>query len=206
MHEWNYYGEPYRLLAGMYVVGDYVYDWYPQSGDLFILASPSADYGPEKKVKVAAANTVNAIVDEIIAKGRKVNKEESRAERLRISNKRAAAPKPSTYVPPATTTPAADEPAPATSLIPTWIYDPTASWYTQGYFYALLATGGIAVAMNWDAISKMLGLNEEEAKSTLANPRKNRMKKYSNPRMNRKNRRKNREVEEEVEEVDEDEE
>lgn len=204
MNEWNYYGEPYRLPAGMYVVGDYVYDWYPQSGDLFILASPTADYGPEKKVKVAAVNTVNAIVDEIIAKGRKVNKDESRAERLRISNKRAAAPKPSTYVAPAT--PAAAEPAPATSLIPTWIYDPTAAFYQQGYFYALVAAGGIAVALNWDTILKTLGVGE--AAPALANPRKNKMKKYSNPRMNRKNRRKNREVEvEEVdEEIDEDEE
>ena len=213
-YEWNYYGAPYRLETGMYVVGDYVYDWYPQSGsqsgDLFILASPTADYGPEKKVKVTDTKMVNAIVDEIIAKGRKVNKEQAREERLRIANKRAAAPKTPAYTAPATTpatTPADTGTGGGTSLIPTWIYDPNASWYAQGWVWGTVALGGVLVAMNWDSIKGMVGMGEAAPAPTLANPRKNKMKKYSNPRKNRKNRRnREEEVEEEVEEIDEDEE
>ena len=204
MHEWNYYGAAPE--GGLYRVGDYIYNWYPQSSEVFIYASPSKNYGSANQLKVTDTKVRDAIVAEIGAKGAKLNKDEARAAAADIEsrNKKPA------YVPPATTTPTTTTTAPAasTSLIPTWIYDPTASWYMQGYFYALLATGGIAVAMNWDTILKTLGLNEEEAKPALANPRKNKMKKYSNPRMNRKNRRKNRAegVEEEVEEVDEDEE
>jgi hypothetical protein len=203
MHEWNYYGA--IPDGGLYRVGDYIYNWFPQNGDLFIYASPSKNYGSQNQLKVTDAKVRDAIVAEISAKGTKLNKDQARAAAADIEarNKKPA------YTAPATTTQDTTTPAPATSLVPTWIYDPNAAFYQQGYFYALVAAGGIAVALNWDAIKGMLGLNESAATPALANPaRKNKMKKYSNPRMNRKNRRRNREeeVEEEVEEIDEDEE
>jgi hypothetical protein len=201
MHEWNYYGA--IPDGGLYRVGDYIYNWFPQNGDLFIYASPSKNYGSQNQLKVTDAKVRDAIVAEISAKGSKLNKDQARAAAADIEARNK--PKAPAYTP----APAAvSEPAPPTSLVPTWIYDPNAAFYQQGYFYALVAAGGIAVALNWDAIKGMLGLNESAATPALANPRKNKMKKYSNPRMNRKNRRRNREeeVEEEVEEIDEDEE
>jgi hypothetical protein len=202
-YEWNYYGAA-SVEGGLWRVGDYIYNWYPQSGDLFIYASPTANYGSAKQVKVTDTKMRDAIVAEIAAKGTKLNKDQARAAAADIEarNKKAAP----VYTPaPATATPA---PAESTSLIPTWIYDPNAAWYQQGYVYALGVTGVILVAVNWDTIKGMVGMGDSAATPALANPRKNKMKKYSNPRMNRKNRRRNREeeVEEEVEEIDEDEE
>lgn len=202
MHEWNYYGA--IPDGGLYRVGDYIYNWYPQNGDLFIYASPTKNYGSQNQVKVTDAKVRDAVVAEISAKGTKLTKDQARAAAADIE---ARNKKPS-YTPAPAATPAVAEPAPATSLIPTWVYDPNAAWYQQGYVYAIGAGFVIAVAMNWDSIAKMLGMGTTEAAPALANPRKNKMKKYSNPRMNRKNRRKNRveEVEEEVDEIDEDEE
>lgn len=205
-NEWNYYGAP---DSGVYVVGDYIYEfkysYVPGSLDtIWIIASPSADYGPAKKHPVAD-QYVKAITAEIGEKGRKLSSDaEIQQERNRITQKRNA-PRPPAAPPGADTSTGG-----GTSLIPTWIYDPSAAWYQQGYFYALVATGGIVVVMNWDTITKKVTelMGGEAAAPALANPRKNKMKKYSNPRMNRKHRRKNREeeVEEEVEEIDEDEE
>ena len=203
MNEWNYYGA--IPDGGLYRVGDYIYNWFPQSGDLFIYASPSKNYGSQNQLKVTDAKVRDAIVVEISAKGTKLNKDQARAAAADIEARNK--PKAPAYTP-APAASAAPAPAESTSLIPTWIYDPNAAFYQQGYFYAIIAAGGIAVALNWDSITKMLGMGTAEAAPALANPRKNKMKKYSNPRMNRKNRRRNREeeVEEEVEEIDEDEE
>lgn len=203
MYEWNYYGAA-SVEGGLWRVGDYIYNWYPQSNEIFIYASPTKNYGSTNQVKVADTKTRDAIVAEIAQKGAKLTKDEARAAAADIEARNKS--KASSYTAPVATTTDTSAPAP-TSLIPTWIYDPNGSWYTQGYLYALLAVGGIAVALNWDSIKGMLGMNESAAPA-LANPRKNKMKKYSNPRMNRKHRRKNREVEEEVEveEIDEDEE
>jgi hypothetical protein len=82
---------PSGIQDGVYLVGDYLYSVYPASGDLFLRAEPGSDYSDNMK-KIVDPEMRKAVFDAMVSKGRKILKDEIRANRERIAALPAAAP------------------------------------------------------------------------------------------------------------------
>ena len=72
------------LADGVYLVGDYLYSWFPTSGDLFLRAEPGSDYSDNLK-KIADPPMRGAVFAAMKTNGRKILKDEIRANRERIA-------------------------------------------------------------------------------------------------------------------------
>ena len=84
------YGVANTLADGVYLVGDYLYSWFPASGDLFLRAEPGHDYSDNLQ-KIADPKMREAVLS-AMAGGRKILKDEIRANRERIAALPPAAP------------------------------------------------------------------------------------------------------------------
>lgn len=78
------------LPDGVYLVGDYLYSWFPLSGDLFLRAEPGSDY-TDNLQKITDAKMREAVFT-AMSNGKKIPKDEIRYNRERIAALPKAAP------------------------------------------------------------------------------------------------------------------
>lgn len=79
------------LADGVYLVGDYLYEYVSGNDDLFLRAEPGSDYTGNPK-KIVDAPMREAVFAAMKTNGRKILKDEIRSNRERIAALPAAAP------------------------------------------------------------------------------------------------------------------